>query len=362
MNAIIGFCTMLNTGKLDATQKKYLGNIQNASTTLLSLINDLLDFSKIEAGKLEIIEAPFNLPKLLEQLTQMYQIIALEKSISFVSDFQVILPVALNGDEKRLRQVLNNLLSNAIKYSSNGSIIFHVTAKESENFVDLTFSVEDTGIGIKEEDIPKLFEAFQQLDQARNKTVQGTGLGLAITKNLVEAMGGTISVKSDYGHGSTFSVDLRLKRASEKELSIEVDNTIIFNAPSAQILLVDDVEINLEIAAFMLEAHQIKADTALSGPLSIDMSLSKNYDLILMDHMMPGMDGVEAVKYIRCTNKWNASVPIVALTANAVSGAREMFLSKSFNGLLAKPIDPKSMSETLLQFLPVEKIEVKPGP
>jgi CheY-like chemotaxis protein len=216
--------------------------------------------------------------------------------------------------------------------------------------------VEDTGIGIKEDAIPRLFTAFEQLDLVRNKQVQGTGLGLAITKRLCTMMSGNITVTSVYGAGSVFTVTVPLKQGSAEDLPGEAEETVPFSAPDAKVLLVDDIEINLDVASYLLNAYGIAPDTARSGGESLEKLRDGKYDLVLMDHMMPGMDGIEAVRIIRSSGDRNAGVPVIALTANAVSGAREMFLSSGFNGFLSKPIDSKALANVLLRWLPEDLV------
>jgi signal transduction histidine kinase/ActR/RegA family two-component response regulator len=362
MNAIIGISSMLEHTELTREQRNYLKKIQNSSNVLLSLINDILDFSKIEAGKLELVRDYFSLGHLLDHLKEVFELLFPEKNLSFRCIFSNDLPKVIYGDEKRIGQILTNLLNNAYKYTCQGGVIFRVdmlpaaeTPGEDSSSADtivLKFAVEDTGIGIKEEAIPRLFSAFEQLDLVRNKQVQGTGLGLAITKWLCGLMDGAITVTSTYNEGSVFTVTLPLKRGSPEDLPINELTVISFTAPQAKILLVDDIDINLEIASFMLSPFKIIPDTAKNGSESVEMARNKDYDLILMDHMMPEMDGVEAARIIRSLGKHNATVPIIALTANAVSEARAMFLKNGFNDLLSKPVDTKAMAETLFRWLP----------
>ncbi|MDR1617768.1 MAG: response regulator [Treponema sp.] len=352
MNAIIGVSRMLEATELAESQRNYLKNIQSSSTVLLNLINDILDFSKIEAGKLELVCDYFDLPALLGRIKAMFALLFDGKALGFDCEFSRELPVVAYGDEKRLSQIISNLLSNAFKYTRSGGVVLRVFPGEG----CIVIEVEDTGIGIKEEAISKLFTVFQQLDQVRNKQIQGTGLGLAITKRLCEMMNGSISVHSEYDKGSVFTVRLPLPRGSESDLP-EAKECVAFIAPDARVLLVDDIDINLEIAAFALSAYRIRPDLAKSGREALEKAGEKEYDLVLMDHMMPGMDGVEAVRAIRAMKGNNARVPILALTANAVSGAREMFLANGFNGILSKPMDNTALTEALLKWLPKELVQ-----
>jgi CheY-like chemotaxis protein len=373
MNAIMGITTMMSATTLTGEQQNYLKNIQNSSNVLLTLINDILDFSKIEAGKLELIPEYFRLRSLLHHLQEMFELLFPEKGLSFKCIYSDDLPEVVFGDEKRIGQIITNIINNALKYTRSGGVIFNVTrtAGNADDEDLISIAVEDTGIGIKEDAIPRLFTAFEQLDLVRNKKVQGTGLGLAITKRLCAMMSGEIKVESVYGKGSVFTVTLPLKRGRVEDLNQEELMVIPFTAPRARVLLVDDIEINLDVASFLLSSFEIKSDTARSGSESIEKVKDQSYDLILMDHMMPEMDGVEAVRIIRDleakrfgspefaqqTPEQFKPVPIIALTANAISGAREMFLANGFNGFLSKPMDQKALAETLLRWLPEELVE-----
>jgi signal transduction histidine kinase/ActR/RegA family two-component response regulator len=353
MNAIIGVSAMLKNTRLDKEQFNYLKTIENSSRLLLGLINDILDFSKIEAGKLELIPEYFSLPGLLRRLRDMFELLFSEKNLAFRCVWDDDLPGVIYGDEKRISQIIANLLNNALKYTEKGEVCFRVqkdAAPGDEGMARIQFIVEDTGIGIREDAIPRLFTAFEQLDPVRNKRIAGTGLGLVITKRLCGMMGGTISVKSEYNKGSVFTAVLFLKTGGPEDLSGADSALIEFTAPEARVLLVDDIEINLEIAAFLLEAYDIKPDLAKSGREAIDLAAKNSYDLILMDQMMPEMDGIEAAQRIRAMGR--AELPIIALTANAVSGAREMFLSHGFTGFLSKPMDGDALAAGLLKWLP----------
>ncbi|MDR1507451.1 MAG: response regulator [Treponema sp.] len=361
MNAIIGMSTMLKSTPLSGEQQGYLKNIENASTVLLSLINDILDFSKIEAGKLELVPAYFSLPGMLEDLNSMFEFLYREKKLYFTPVFDKNLPAVVYGDEKRVSQIVINLLNNALKYTPAGGVQFRVslTGENGDTHtVSIRFDVEDTGIGIQEDAIPRLFTAFEQLDLVKNKKVGGTGLGLVITKRLCTMMGGSIGIQSEYGKGSVFTVTLDFQTGSPNDLPEEKIIVIEFTAGEAKVLLVDDIEINLEVASYMLGAFDIKPDTAQSGAEAVKMAAEKHYDLIFMDHMMPGMDGVEAAALLRQGGS-SAGSPIVALTANAVSEARAMFLSNGFSGFLAKPMDSAAIAECLLRLLPEDKIHKK---
>ncbi|MDR0734357.1 MAG: response regulator [Elusimicrobiota bacterium] len=358
MNAIIGLSNILKKTPLSAEQQTHLNNIQNSSHVLLNLINDILDFSKIEAGKLDLINEYFDIKRLLAHQQSIFHTMFKQKGINFIYRIDENFPSVVLGDEKRIGQIFINLLNNALKYTSEGHVIF--SAKKERDNVFL-FSVEDTGIGIKEEDFPRLFTAFEQFDKVKNKKTTGTGLGLAITKRLCEIMGGTISVKSKYGAGATFTVRLSLPTGTEADIKHESEKYISkFAAPSAKVLLVDDIDVNIMVAEAMLEEYGIKPDTSLNGVQALELIQKKDYDIVFMDHMMPVMDGVEATRRIRELGGKYKDIPIIALTANAVSGAQEMFLANGFNGFLSKPIDLQKLADCLLKWLP-EKTVIKDG-
>jgi CheY-like chemotaxis protein len=278
-----------------------------------------------------------------------------QKNLEFVCRFDDNLPEVVLGDEKRITQILTNLLNNSFKYTNEGRVIFSATLCAKTQ--DICFDVEDTGIGIKKEDMPRLFKAFEQFDKVKNKKAVGTGLGLAITKSLVELMYGSVDVQSEYGAGSRFSLRVHLPFGTESDIKREQPVVYKFVSPDAKVLLVDDIEINLMVAKAMLKGYGIVPDTALNGKEALEMVKNKNYDLVLMDHMMPEMDGVEATQKIRELGNKYETLPVVALTANAVSGAESMFLSKGFNGFLSKPMDAQALAASLLKWLPQKLIK-----
>jgi len=357
MNAIIGVASMRKGTGLDEAQLDYLNTIQSSSHVLLDLINDILDFSKIEAGKLELTPGYFSFVEMLKNMHHMFEYLFAQKKLGFSGQFDDGLPEVVYGDEGRIRQILANLLNNALKYTQQGQVTFRVFAQHDSNVV--SFEVEDTGIGIHEESIHQLFTPFEQLHLVKHKNISGTGLGLAITKQLCEMMHGEISVQSRYGEGSRFTVLLPLTRGSAADLAVhehQVEN-ISFIAPKVRVLVVDDIEINLQVTAFMLEAFEITADLAGGGVAAIEKAAHTDYDLIFMDHIMPEMDGVEAALNIRRLGGRCADMPIVALTANAISEAKRMFVHSGFNDILTKPVSEAELAECLLAHLPKEKIK-----
>ncbi len=356
MNAIIGISDLMMGLSPEGKMLEYLKNIQDSSNVLLNLINDILDFSKIEANRVDIICDYFRMSDLLEYLTTTFKTMFAKKNVEFVCDFDPDLPEVIYGDEKHLRQILTNVLNNAFKYTENGYIKFSVFLDDVGQFC---FVVKDTGLGIRDEDLPRLFLAFEQLDKVKNKKVTGTGLGLPISQKLCELMNGSIEVKSVYGEGSAFTVAVPLATGTEADIAEQDSLPPDFDASGAKVLVVDDIDINVMITATMLNGFGITCDSAGNGLQAIEKVKKADYDLIIMDHMMPEMDGLEATLFIRGMGGRHEIVPIVALTANAVSGSEEMFLANGFTGYLSKPINLADMAKCLLKHLPKEKLRIK---
>lgn len=482
MNAIVGMTEILLRSEMGAQQKGYLANIKNSGNALLTIINDILDFSKIESGKLEIVNDTYEPMSMLNDLSMIFLNRIGEKGVELLYDIDPSLPNKLYGDSLRLRQVIINIANNAIKFTQEGYVKIHLKMeKVGEDEAELAVSVYDTGQGIREEDLGKLFQSFQQVDMKKNHSKEGTGLGLSISKQLVELMGGSIGVRSTYGKGSEFYFTVRqkiveelpaahlktrdrkaisgyfvseemaaaLRRLSDHygmfymeydevyqkakdegflavdflftdgtayhEIAPEIfaakteENTICilqnpmtesmdapgmlvvnkplyslnfcrilnreevggfgqaddymnFTAPQAKILIVDDNEMNLKVAMGLLQPLKMQIETADSGKHAIEMIEKNRYDLVFMDHMMPVMDGVEATKFLRAREEeYFKTVPIIALTANAVVGARETFKQAGMNDFVAKPIEMKEICARLKTWLPKEKIEKQQG-
>jgi CheY-like chemotaxis protein len=306
---------------------------------------------------MNVINGDFNLRSLLDNLRDLFAVLFQEKKLAFHFQVDDTLPGFVHGDENRLRQVLTNLLSNAMKYTPRGQVKFSAwLSREPEAPAFLRFDVEDTGIGIREEDAGKLFKPFEQLDTRKNRNVVGTGLGLAICFKLCRLMGGDLWLKSEYGAGSVFSVAFPYIPAAEGGGDIALGSQGEFSARGAKVLVVDDIEINLELTGAMLESFDVEADLAKRGEDALELARTRRYDLIFMDHMMPGMDGLETTRRIRGLTGPNTAVPIIALTANVINGAESMFLENKFNGFLAKPIEFASLNLCLRRWLPPEKI------
>ena len=351
----------------------YSGNIQRAGSNLLSIINDILDFSKIEEGKMEITEAPYSLGVLLNDIGNMVFYRAGEKGLEFETDVDDTLPDRLCGDEVRVRQVITNILTNAVKYTNKGSVRLIVRrseedAKQDKDMIRLRIMVEDTGIGIREEDLEKLFAKFQRVDLEQNSTVEGTGLGLAIARQLLELMNGTIDVTSEYGSGSVFTMEIPQKVVSSEpigDFAARFKDSILsadsyresFRAPDAHILIVDDTAMNLTVATGLLADTGIRIDTAAGGREAVELAEATAYDVILMDQRMPEMDGTEALKRIReQTEGKNTGTPVICMTADALKGAKERYLAEGFTDYLSKPVKGSDLEQVLMKYLPEDKI------
>jgi signal transduction histidine kinase/DNA-binding response OmpR family regulator len=364
MNAIIGLSELARReyGQLRALE--YISGIKSAGANLLSIINDILDFSKIESGNLILNQAPYKTASLLNDVLALIQVRITETPLKLITEISPDLPGLMAGDSERIKQILLNLLSNAVKYTQRGFVKISVFGQRAdEDGIRLTFAVEDSGIGIKEEDIPKLFGEFMRIDEKRNSAVEGTGLGLVITRSLCQAMGGEVAVASQYGKGSVFTATVIQKVIDWKPMggftdpaaAREEKQDISFIAPEAAVLLVDDFPSNLLVAEGLLLPYRLRVFTCLNGRTAVEAVRARSFDLVLMDHMMPEMDGVEATRAIRALGEDLAGLPIVALTANAVSGMREMFLEHGFNDFLSKPIDMNELDAMLKRWIPAAK-------
>ena len=349
----------------------YAGDVENAGHNLLAVVNDILDFSKIEAGRMDLVESKYQLSSLLNNLSNMILFKAKEKKLEFIIDVDKTLPDELYGDEVRIRQVFTNLLNNAVKYTMEGYVKMTVRGDRREDgSLMLVAKVEDTGIGIKQDDIEKLFVKFERLEMERNSTVEGTGLGLVITKRLLDMMGGQISVVSEYGKGSTFCVKIPQKIVSETpvgDFQEHFEKSVLearaykesFRAPDAHILIVDDTRINLTVVINLLKNTLIRIDTSTSGAEAVKMAQKTEYDLILMDQRMPEMEGTEALHRIRASEGGaSQNVPVICLTADAVIGAKERYMAEGFSDYLTKPIDSFALEKMLMRHLPKDKIEI----
>lgn len=370
INVIIGMDEMILRETKDRQLVKYASDIKLASNSLLSLVNDILDVSKIESGKMEIISTEYETREFLLEIVTAMSFKAREKGLKFVFNIDEKLPKLLYGDDVHIRQIMNNLLSNAIKYTAKGQVIFSVDCYmiDREN-VDIQVAVTDTGCGIKKEDIHKLFDAFTRVDERNNRTIEGTGLGLKITKELLDMMGGVLDVKSIYGRGSTFSCSFRQKIVNgeaigdfnkyyENHQNTSYIYSKTFEAPSASILVVDDNQMNLNVVDNLLKDTKMNIVTVLSGQAAVESARNNKYDIIFMDHMMPVMDGFEAFTAIKEDEEGlNKDTPIIAMTANAISGARQVYRDYGFAEYISKPVDPSKLNDVITSFVDSDKIQ-----
>ncbi len=378
INAVLGLDEMILRECKDKQILEYAKDIDSAGHQLLSLVNDILDFSKIESGKMELHPVEYELFSVMNDCYNMIIMRARRKELDFTIRNNPNMPAFLYGDEVRIRQIIMNLLTNAVKYTKDGSVRLTFGCEEiDEDHITLIISVKDTGIGISEENQKYLFDSFKRIDEKSNRNIEGTGLGLAITRNFTEMMGGTIEVSSVLYEGSTFTVripqkvadrasighfDDRLNHRVEKEANdpsaAKNPRNNKFKAPHARILVVDDVKMNLNVVRLLLKNTQAQIDLAASGDECLKYTLVKRYDVILMDHMMPIMDGIETLHRVReQADGLNADTPVVALTANALVGAQEMYLGEGFVLYISKPVKSADLEECLLKLLPDDKIE-----
>ena len=369
INTIIGLNEITLRGDIPPEVAENARNIQGASKLLLTLINDILDISKIKSGKMEIINASYETGTLFSEIVNMIWIKAKEKGLEFKLHVDPSIPSMLCGDEVRIKQILINLLNNAVKYTSEGSVTLSVRCeRQGVNRVQVWYSVEDTGQGVKKENIPYLFNAFRRVDEEKNRHIEGTGLGLSIVQQLVELMGGEISVNSVYTKGSKFIVTLEQDIVDEKELGtftlssrakLHDEGTYqqSFEAPDAHILVVDDNDMNLMVVTKLLSATRIQIDTAASGAECLKLTQNHHYDCILMDHLMPEMDGIECLHALRAQpGGLCQDVPVVALTANAGSDNQMLYRKEGFSGYLAKPVSGALLEAAVLSILPKELV------
>ena len=354
LNAIVGFSESLKEEQLSSEAKEEVGDIIDASSTLLEIVNGILDISKIEANKIEIVNSNYHFNKIFNELIALSKArLGDSKPIEFKYKMDESIPGTLYGDYARIKQVILNLLTNSIKYTESGYIDFQVNSIINDNVCRLIVSVEDSGKGIKKESINKLFTKFERLDE-KNTTIEGTGLGLAITKKLVELMNGKIVVQSIYGKGSKFTViiDQRIVATEDAnfEEAKEEETNIIKQYPNKKLLIVDDNQLNLKVAARLLRNYECQIEEVDSGYKVLDLIASGNkYDLILMDDMMPKLSGIDTLHRLKENPTFN--MPVVALTANAISGMREKYLAEGFDEYLAKPIEKNELNEIMLKFL-----------
>ncbi len=371
INAILGMNEMIMRETDSKEIMDYARNIGASGRNLLSLINSILDFSKIEDGKMEIVPVRYSTASLITYLVNSVSERARKKDLELRVNVDPHLPRELYGDDTRINQVVMNLLTNAVKYTREGTVTLNVEELErSEGKALIRFEVRDTGIGIREEDMDKLFQSFERLDVVQNRNIEGTGLGMSIVTNLLTLMDSELNVKSTYGEGSVFSFDIWQKIENEVPLGEykvmlqdmeerEQDKEYLY-APDAHILVVDDTKMNLTVVCSLLKRTKIRIDTAASGVEAVKLAEQHVYDVILMDQRMPGMDGTEAMKEIRALeNKRNENTPVICLTADAIRGAKEKYLAQGFSDYLTKPVNGEELEQVLRENIPKEKIQTK---
>ncbi|MCR5559761.1 MAG: transporter substrate-binding domain-containing protein [Schwartzia sp.] len=371
INAIMGMNEMICREASAPNIREYAENIRTASSSLLGIINDILDFSKIEAGKIEIIPVEYEISSLLNDLINMVKTRADKKGLELHVNASPDLPTLLYGDEIRLKQVVTNILTNAVKYTEKGSVTLRISfEKTDDKNIKLKISVEDTGIGIKPEDLKKLYNPFERIEEKRNRTIEGTGLGMNITKRLLELMGSQLEVESVYGEGSKFHFTVMqpvidwtpigdFENAYRRAVARQKYYKERFTAPNAKVLVVDDTAMNITVIKGLLKATRVQLSDANSGRDALPLTAATQFDIIFLDHRMPDMDGVETLEAIRAqTNGKNKETPVICLTANAISGAREWYLARGFNDYITKPVDSDHLEATLIKYLPPELVSL----
>lgn len=369
INTMLGLNELIIRESQDDTIRGYALDIKHAGDILLSLVSDILDFSRIQSGKMELLDGIYDVSSLLNDLINSVSVPLRKKKLRLTLDIASDVPYKLSGDEIHLRQIIGNLLSNAVKYTKSGTVTLHLSwKKKNEDEIMLEISVEDTGVGIKEQDISKIFDTFIRTDMEASRTEDGSGLGLAVTSKLVEMMGGKLCVKSEYGKGSVFSFAIPQKvmdlsplgdfqKQYNRSLSTSKGYKEKFIAPLARILVVDDNSMNLAVAQDLLRKTRLQIDVASSGEECLEMLKHKEYHLICMDHMMPVMDGVQTMHAIRdMDGNPSRDIPIIALTANAIVGARDYYLKEGFEDYLTKPIEPEKLEDMMIKYLPSELV------
>ena len=371
INAVLGMNEMILRECKDELLLSYAANIQSSGKTLLFLINDILDMSKIESGKMEIVTAEYNIADVVIDLWNGIYLRAQEKSLTIDFLLDETLPRTLYGDDVRIKQIITNLLTNAVKYTPKGGIVLNMDYKlTGKDTMDLIISVKDSGMGIKQEDMGKLFESFQRIDEKKNRNIEGTGLGMNITMSLLKLMNGDLKVESEYQKGSTFTAIIPQKIVDnqptgtfdsimDRQRSGDEKNQESFEAPDADILVVDDNEMNLVVFKSLLKRTRMNIITADSGRRCLELVKKQPFHMIFMDHMMPEMDGVETLHAIRNLSDFpNENTPVIALTANALSGAREFYLKEGFENFLTKPIDADQLEQVIVSYLPKELVQI----
>lgn len=364
INAIIGMNEVILRESNESNIREYAEDVKDSSAVLLSLVNEILDSSKLESGNMEIVNVNYSMGSLLNDLYNMISIKANEKGLTLIFDIDPAIPAQYYGDDKRIKQVLLNILSNAVKYTEKGRVILNVGAKIEGNQAVISYSVKDTGIGIRQEDIGKIYDAFQRFDLSRNHNIEGTGLGMSISQHILQLMGSELHIESEYEKGSEFSFEIIQEITNKEPLgdfrekaqrTNDNNRRIWYTAPTANILVVDDYKMNLKVFKNLLKSSEMNIFLAESGKDCIDMVKNNSFDLIFLDHMMPEMDGIETLKVLRENNMCD-NTPVIMLTANAIIGSKDKYLLKGFDDFLSKPIIPNDLDKMIINYLPKEKV------
>ncbi|MCH5255523.1 MAG: response regulator, partial [Lachnospiraceae bacterium] len=372
INAVLGMNEMILRECEDEQILTYADNIKSSGKTLLLLINDILDMSKIESGRMDIVPTEYETADIIIDLWNIIYLRAQEKGLKVDFILDETMPRKLYGDDVRIKQIVTNLLTNAVKYTPEGSVELHAAYKKTgADRIDLIISVKDTGMGIKQEDMEKLFEDFKRLDEEKNRNIEGTGLGMTITKSLLNLMEGKIDVESEYQKGSTFIVTIPQKVLSDeptgdfasvmgRQRSESIHKKGSFEAPEAKVLVVDDNNMNLLVFKALLKRTKMNIATADSGKKCLELVKKDSFHIIFMDHMMPDMDGVETLHEIRkLTDSPNVKTPVIALTGNALSGAKEFYLQEGFTDFVTKPVEGEQLERMIVSYLPEELVQMQ---
>ncbi|MBR4708453.1 MAG: response regulator [Pseudobutyrivibrio sp.] len=369
INTIMGMDEMILRETSEKVVEEYALDIKTASQNLLSLINDILDITKIESGKMGIVKGEYQFMSLMHDVLNNITLRAKEKGLEVRLNIDGTIPATMLGDDIRIKQVLTNIITNAVKYTPSGYI--EISAKATKNYggyVDITYAVKDTGIGIKPEDIKRMFESFERLEVSRNRNIEGAGLGMTITQNLLKMMGSQLDVNSVYGEGSVFSFTISQEIVDAepigdfeqklKQLTSNYEYSTSFEAPKAKFLIVDDNAMNRKVFVSLLKDAKVNIAEADSGSQCLEMIRKEHYDMIFLDHMMPGMDGIETFRAMTGLDGNKClGTPVIALTANAIAGAKERYLTIGFHGFLSKPIVPAQLEKMIRDFLPEHLLE-----
>ena len=365
INAVLGMNEMILRESKDADIKKYAVDIKHSANALLNIINQILDSAKIESGKMEIVSVDYDISTMLNDLYNMIDIRARDKGLTLVFEVDSSMPLKFHGDDMRIKQVLTNLLTNAVKYTQNGTVTMSVGWSMEGDHAILNYVVKDTGIGIKQEDIEKLFGEYQRIEETRNHYIEGTGLGMNIAIQLLGLMGSELKVESEYGKGSEFSFSIVQQVVDAQPVGNfkdrvqmterEPDVMIHYTAPEAKILVVDDNLMNRKVLKRLLKKTQMKVVEAESGFECLQLLEKDLYDIIFLDHMMPEMDGIETLTAMHERNL-GGNATVIMLTANAIIGAREQYLEQGFDDFLSKPFSPSDLDNMILKYLPKDLV------